>query len=413
MGGSWSERVGTYMLSAFFGIVIGSIWYEQSLVWAYAAGMGAIVSGIAWLWRQQHARVACIAVTCGVLGAWHAAAYGSHLPPHIRPWNPNAVTSVHRALTSTSGWVAAQQSIRARIQTIYQGDEGVLLGGLLYGENDLSPSVKKQVRTAGLMHVLAVSGTNVTLLALMCMQALLALRLSRRSAYGALVVFTIAFVWLVRPSASVCRAAVMGLLLELAPLVGRVARPSRLFLIAATLFAWWQPFSVLYDPGFALSFLAMIGLMWWGPWCSERIKRFIPWEGMREIVAASLGTAILTAPYGLWLFGMWSAWGILTSVLILPIIPWLSVVGGWSLLIPIKPMIWMTHMGLRAMLDIVVYVSRYPGLVIETYLGFVAMLSVYAGLFVWWLLGMRNTQLIHKRVSAHNNEPAPTHASKT
>ena len=253
------------------------------------------------------------------------------------------------------------------------------------------------------MHVLAVSGTNVTLLALMCMRALLAFRLSRRSAYGALVVLTAAFVWLVRPSASVSRAAVMGLLLELAPLVGRVPRPSRLLLIAAVLFGWWQPFAILYDPGFALSFLAMIGLMWWAPWCSERIKRFIPWDGVRDIIAASLGTAILTAPYGLWLFGTWSAWGILTSVLILPIVPWLSIVGGSSLLVPVQPVVWVTRMGLRAMLDLVAYVAHYPGLVIETHLGFVAMLSVYAGLFVWWLLGMRTTQLIHKRVSADSN----------
>ena len=129
VGGLWSERAGTYALSIFIGIVLGSVWYERPSVWAYAVGMSAILYVLAWLWRHEHARVVCAAVTCVMLGAWHASAYGARLPPNIRPWKPNAVTSVHRALNGMSGWVTAQQAIRTRIQTIYHGDEGVLLGG--------------------------------------------------------------------------------------------------------------------------------------------------------------------------------------------------------------------------------------------------------------------------------------------
>ncbi|AZG43518.1 ComE operon protein 3 [Gordonia insulae] len=158
-------------------------------------------------------------------------------------------------------------AIRQRLQMVSAralGPEAAgLLPGLVLGDtSSLDAVVREDFRDAGLTHLVAVSGSNF---AIVCGAAVMVVRIAGASPrvtaiVGAVIV--VAFVILVRPSPSVLRAAMMGMvgLLALAGSRHAQAMPA---LGAATIVGllWWPELAVA--PGFALSVLATAGLVLW------------------------------------------------------------------------------------------------------------------------------------------------------
>ena len=148
-----------------------------------------------------------------------------------------------------------------------------LLPGLAVGDtrNQL-PEVEEDFRTAGLTHLTAVSGANLTLVA---GTVLLLLRLARadpRLAAALAAVALVGFVVLARPSPSVLRAAVMGGVVLLALALGR-ARSAVPALAAAVLVLLLVDPALAVDAGFALSVLATGALVLLGPPWAAALRR--------------------------------------------------------------------------------------------------------------------------------------------
>jgi predicted membrane metal-binding protein len=101
----------------------------------------------------------------------------------------------------------------------------------------------------------------------------------------------------------------MGWLFALAPIVGRIAHPWHVLRLAAVAYVAWQPTALLFEPSFALSFLATIGVMVWGSWLDERLEARVPSDVLREAVTSTFGATLLTTPYTMWAFGQASALG--------------------------------------------------------------------------------------------------------
>lgn len=168
--------------------------------------------------------------------------------------------------------------LRAAAAPLPPAERG-LLPGLVVGDvTRLEPQVREDFRTTGLTHLVAVSGTNV---AIVVGAALLVARASGLGLVGAPVASTfalIAFVVLARPSPSVLRAAVMGLIGLLALVSGsrRSALPA---LCAAVLLLVLLVPELAGDPGFALSVLATAGLLVlappWREWLAQRVPGWL------------------------------------------------------------------------------------------------------------------------------------------
>ena len=105
------------------------------------------------------------------------------------------------------------QSIRDRFATACRSalptDQAAMLPGLVLGDTSAVPaSTTAEFRTAGLTHLTAVSGANVSIV---CGAVLLSARfIGPRGAVGLAAIALVAFVFVVQPGASVLRAAVMG-----------------------------------------------------------------------------------------------------------------------------------------------------------------------------------------------------------
>lgn len=146
-----------------------------------------------------------------------------------------------------------------------------LLPGLALGDSSaLDPELADQMKAAGLTHLIAVSGTNVTLLIVIVLAFLRKFRISRSWQYAATVSALFGFVVLVRPQPSVLRATAMGLVALAATYSKSNKSPvPALSLAVITLVAFDPWLAVTY--GFALSVAATAGLILW----VNRIQSFL------------------------------------------------------------------------------------------------------------------------------------------
>ena len=335
--------------------------------------------------------IGLILLAC-LLGLWRFEAARLSLPSGLKPFSSQGLAHVRAAQAPSSQqslehwmWVR-RNNLRTRGNAIFSKDSSALLRGILYGERDLSKEWNTRFRRAGLLHIIAVSGSNMTIIVVITMFALLGIGCSRKQAFFLLTGILVLFVLFVQPSASVVRAACMGWLFGLAPLVGRIPRASRLLLVAAVIFVAWKPWALFYDAGFALSFLAMSGLLTWSAYFDKRLEKRLPWEHVREVVTATLGATMMTMPYLAWAFGQLSLFGLVSSLIVVPLVPWVMATGTLALLLPQLPIVVLVAEGfLQVVLQIARFTDSLPPFLWKSIsVPFWAMLVAYYLLATWW-----------------------------
>ena len=118
---------------------------------------------------------------------------------------------------------------------------GVIEGVVLGEDGDLSGTLKQRFRASGLYHLLAVSGSNVVVVASGVLGLAWLLGISRLRAELAVLVAIAAYVLAVGPQPSVIRAGVAGALASLAWLTGRQRDRWYALLVAAVVLLAWNP----------------------------------------------------------------------------------------------------------------------------------------------------------------------------
>ena len=169
-----------------------------------------------------------------------------------------------------------------------------MLPALVLGDTSaVTDATAAQFRAAGLTHLTAVSGANVTIV---CGTVLFAARLIGPRAAVALAAMTLtAFVIVVQPSASVLRAAVMGAVALLAILTSR--RRQAIPALAGTVLALMTVAPQLaVDVGFALSVSATAALVLIAPgWSRRLVARGWP-KPVADAVCIAAAAQLVTAP---------------------------------------------------------------------------------------------------------------------
>lgn len=258
-----------------------------------------------------------------VLGWWRVEAFPS--PSFRRIGNHEIVVKARDDASVLARW---RSFVTARIASAMPHDEATLISGILYGDQDLSKEQRDAFVASGLMHIVAVSGSNVTIVVQVISFCLLGVGLRRRHAFLVTSVALVLFVGFVGGAPSVMRAAFMGWLLLVGREVGRIVSPFRLLLVAATILLLLDPWQLLFSASFALSFLAMWGILAWPPVFERALSSLPTWFGIRQTMAMTLGATIMTAPYLAWSFGRLTLLGLLSNLLALPLIPFAMGTGA-------------------------------------------------------------------------------------
>ena len=221
-----------------------------------------------------------------------------------------------------------------------------LAAGILIGLRDrVDRELAAAFTTAGVTHVVAISGWNIAIVAAV-VTAVLRRRLGRRPRSIATLAAIVAYTIVAGASASVVRAAVMAAVVLLARESGRAGAAAMALGWAVTLLLVADPRTV-GDAGFQLSVLATAGLLAWGTTLTERLRT---WRGHRpgwlaESLGISFAAELATLPVVLAGFGRLAILAPAVNLAVVPLVPpamatgLLALVGGWLTLAGAPPII--------------------------------------------------------------------------
>ena len=323
--------------------------------------------GRSWSLSDRVLVLAPAAKWSGLLPSQRVIADGRLMPPSRRDLTV-AVLSVRSApvrVDPPSVVQAAAGRVRAGLRdaaaVLPAGPRG-LLPGLVDGDvSGLDPQLAADFRTAGLSHLTAVSGTNVTIVTGAVLLLLRGLRVGRLLSTVGAGVALVGFVVLARPSPSVLRAAMMGAIALVALASGR-PRSAFPALAAAVLVLMFVSPPLARDPGFALSVLASAGLIVLAPGWAEWLRTHRIPPGMAEALAVPAAATLATAPVIAGISGSVSLVSILANLLAEPAVAPATVLGvlaavvsplsggaaRWLAWVAGLPVRWLVEVGRRA-----------------------------------------------------------------
>ncbi|MDI9919084.1 ComEC/Rec2 family competence protein [Rhodococcus sp. IEGM 1379] len=207
-------------------------------------------------------------------------------------------------------------------------DQAGLLPGLVVGDTSaLSPVVKANFTAAGLSHLTAVSGANISILLGAVLLLVRAASLDPRIGAALAVVTLVAFVIIARPSPSVLRAAVMGTIGLLSLVTGRRKQALPALGCAVIVLVTVMP-ELAVDWGFVLSTTATGALVILAPvWVDGLRQRGWP-RWLAEATAVSGAAFVVTAPVVAAMAGTLSVVAIVANLLVAPVVGVLTVLGA-------------------------------------------------------------------------------------
>lgn len=194
--------------------------------------------------------------------------------------------------------------------------EGILLGV----KRALGKELEQTFRETGIIHIVVLSGYNVMIIVSTLMYLLTFFFFPKTRLIIGIIAILI-FAILVGFSPTVIRASGMAILLLIAQTTGRTYEVLRALLLTGVIMLIVNPYLLVYDPGFQLSFLATLGLILLSPHIEKRLVRIPEIIGVRGFVTATLATQIMVLPLLLYHTGLFSVVSIFVNVLVLPMVP--------------------------------------------------------------------------------------------
>lgn len=260
----------------------------------------------------------------------------------LRPALPGQRNWIEQGRTATARFITAQTT----------PTYGPLVKALSIGEmGGLPPEIRDLLARGGVSHLFAISGLQITLLAL----ALYALGLtfyrhSTRLLLAApparilpvlIAPLLILYMFWTGGGVSIQRALLMALAGSLLFLLRRKTDAMNIFFFAALAILLSQPLA-LFTPSFQLSFAALAGILYgnkiWAPAVADRSKAL---QYLAALFFSSLAATMATLPFVIYHFHLIAPGGILTNLFAIPILNWvalpLAIFG--SLLWPFAPSI--------------------------------------------------------------------------
>lgn len=303
-------------------------------------------------------------------------------------------------------WIA-DQIIATQVQGL--GDRlGTLVASMVLGSRrvDLPYELRDQFLQAGLAHVLAASGFQVSFLlgVVLCLTRRLSLSLQFLIGLSTLFIY----VGLTGVQPSVMRAAVMGFAVLIALVSQRSVKPFGSLVLAATILLLIKPLWI-WDLGFQLSFLATLGLIVTIP----ALLKYLDWlpETVATMVAIPVAASVWTLPLLMYVFSNIATYSILSNIVAAPLVALISLGGMISACVAI---VWRSGGSLIAalltyptdwLINVVEFFNSLPGSSLAVgKISLPVLLLVYGSFILicinpwcqrrWLLLGLFNVGLI-------------------
>jgi len=249
-------------------------------------------------------------------------------------------------------------------------EESALGSGILItGKGELSKKTLEDFKRSGLVHMVVLSGYNVSIVSQVIISVLSFLPKLATGILGS--IGTILFCIMVGGGATVIRSLIMSLIGIFSRVFDLNYSALEAVLAAGVLMIIQNPLIIIGDPSFQLSFACTLGLILLGN-ASKHFFSFVTDRfGLREIVSSSFAVQIFSLPLLLKFSGSISVYGILANIIVVPLIPFaMLAVFFMGVLCFINVDLGMlfapvSHIFLSYMLFVVKYVSSLDSAILE------------------------------------------------
>lgn len=200
-------------------------------------------------------------------------------------------------------------------------EQGELLGSILLGSSvtPISAEKKEVYRSAGLIHLLVVSGTQVSILIGVCLSFCRFLKMPLWPAVIGTSLFNLMLVLVTGGGASIMRAGIMGEIALIGLLFEREKETYAALALSALILLVIDPNNI-FNIGFQLSFAATLGLVYVAPALGK------------GLLATSLAPLLTTSPLIFYYFSQLSPGALLANLLVLPWLEFLVILGFATIL---------------------------------------------------------------------------------
>lgn len=289
-----------------------------------------------------------------------------------------------------------QRSYLLRDKLIYQlesiglkGSQLAIISAITLGEKGLlSNDVKDTFSAAGVSHILVVSGMHVGFIFLIIMWLMSIMPYRRRwimVCLGLVILWSYALLTGLAPS--VVRATFMFSMMLIFKVMGEKYRIKHALFFSATILLLCNP-NTLFDVGFQLSYLAVIGIVYFYSLVYKRIStlKSRPLRWILSSVAVTVSAQIFTLPIVIYNFNQFPIYFILSNLFVTAFAPFLFL-GGIALL----PLSYIPFLGIGAgwLMNYVVMIFEYiihlivaiPFSTIKIYLSLLEVICFYFVIF--------------------------------
>ncbi|MFX3624461.1 MAG: DNA internalization-related competence protein ComEC/Rec2 [Ectobacillus sp.] len=231
----------------------------------------------------------------------------------------SSFSSCYKKQPSFFDWLLSlRQSSIQYVQKNFPSETVGFMNALIYGDRqDLSGEVEEQYQQLGVIHLLAISGSHISLLVAICYYVLLRLGFTRQTATAFLLIIVPLYMFLAGASPSVVRASIMALCILWYFFVSVPISGFDALSITAILMLIWNPYS-LYDIGFEFSFVSTAALV-----LSARtiIAQDKGW--LRSAVNVAVLSQLASLPITVHYFGQFSPYSLILNLIYVPYLSFL------------------------------------------------------------------------------------------
>lgn len=276
-------------------------------------------------------------------------------------------------------WGAAtRKSFRNNLEKVLPENHQKIAMGILLGiKSELPETIKEAFQRSGLMHILVVSGFNVSVVILVIAYSLR--RLGRRAIFLGTLGALIFFLTLTGLDPPVLRAVLMGSLTAWAIGMGRKTDIRNVILLSILLISLYNPLLLQRDIGFFLSIFATLGILFGTPIFEKKFTK-IP-SGIRTILAVTVSAQIAVSSILILYFEQISTVGVLANLITEPLIPFamggafLVTLLGWLPLFIAKIIAIPAVITIELIIQIALFLGKAPPLTIPSWGGYILLIS--------------------------------------
>lgn len=212
-----------------------------------------------------------------------------------------------------------------------------VLGGIVFGDDAINPPdhIKNSFINSGLLHILAASGMNVSIIFGIWFFIGIRLRFNYRLNIFVGALLVVFYTLMTGMGPSVLRAAMMIEFVLLGKLLNRFADSIALVFLVAFLMLIYNP-AMVCDVGFQLSFVVTFALMYFCPPILENVKNkylnFFSGAILIPFVAQ-----VWASPIQMFYFNTYATYSVIANFLIVPFIMVVSFLGFLSSILAMVP----------------------------------------------------------------------------